>query len=72
MNIPAAMTLATIMWAALALAQTRMTLVKNSPTKYGTNGFEISWVDNSTQRYYLDDRTNNAIDLVDTATETFL
>ena len=61
------------MWAAFALAQTRqITLVKGSPTNYGTNGFDISWVDNSTQKYYLADRTNNAIDLVDAATDTFL
>jgi len=69
----ATMTLATAMLAALALAQTRQTtLVKGSPTNYGTNGFDISWIDNSTQKYYLADRTNNAIDLVDAATDTFL
>lgn len=67
------MNLAATMWAAFALAQTRqITLVKGSPTNYGTNGFDISWVDNSTQKYYLADRTNNAIDLVDAATDTFL
>lgn len=56
-----------------AAAQThRMTLVKNSPANYGVNGFDISWVDNSTQTYYLSDRTNNAIDLVNAATDTFL
>lgn len=56
-----------------AAAQThRVTLVKGSPANYGTNGFDISWVDNSTQKYYLSDRTNNAIDLVDAATDTFL
>lgn len=56
-----------------ATAQThRMTLVKGSPANYGTNGFDISWVDNPTQKYYLSDRTNNAIDLVDAATDTFL
>src|SRR5215472_11204778 len=47
-------------------------LVKGSPTNYGLNGFDISWVDNSTQKYYLPDRTNNAIDLVDAATDTFV
>jgi hypothetical protein len=73
MNIPAAMILVTTLWAALALAQPRqMKLVKNSPTNYGANGFDISWVDNSAQKYYLADRTNNAIDLVDAATDTFL
>ena len=72
MNTPATMTLATTLCAALALAQSQITLVKNSPTNYGTNGFDISWVDYSTQKYYLADRTNNAIDLVDAATDTFL
>jgi hypothetical protein len=45
-------------------------LIKHSPTnlKY----FDVSWNDNSTQRYYLADRNNNAIDLVDSATDTFL
>ena len=66
-------TLALPTLAAFALAQTRqITLVKGSPTNYGTNGFDISWVDTSTQKYYLGDRTNNAIDLVDAATDTFL
>ena len=45
-------------------------LVKRSPTNLGA--FDVSWNDNSTQRYYLADRTNNAIDLVDSATDTFL
>lgn len=45
-------------------------LVKNSPTnlKY----FDVSWNDDAAQRYYLSDRTNNAIDVVDSATDTFL
>src|SRR5215472_4232261 len=45
-------------------------LVKNSPTNL--RAFDVSWNDNSEQRYYLADRTNNAIDLVDSATDTFL
>lgn len=45
-------------------------LVKNSPTNL--QYFDVSWNDDSTQRYYLADRTNNAIDLVDSATDTFL
>ena len=45
-------------------------LVKGSPTNL--RAFDVSWNDNSTQRYYLADRTNNAIDLVDSATDTFL
>ena len=64
---------AAAMMVSIALAVTRQTnLVKGSPTNYGTNGFDISWVDNATQKYYLADRTNNAIDLVDAATDTFL
>jgi len=73
MKIPATFALITTVLAALALAQTRhISLVKGSPTNYGLYGFDISWVDNSTQKYYLADRTNNAIDLVDAATDTFL
>jgi len=45
------------------------TLIKNSPV---TLAFDISWVDNSTQKYYLADRTNNAVDLVDAASDTFV
>jgi hypothetical protein len=67
------MALATTMGAAFALAHTRqMALVKNSPTHYGTNGFDISSVDNSPQKYYLADRTNNAIHLVNAAAHAFL
>ena len=45
-------------------------LVKGSPTNLGS--FDVSWNDNAKQRYYFSDRTNNAIDLVDSATDTFL
>ena len=73
MTAATAICLATTLWVGFALAQTRqIVLVKNSPINYGTNGFDISWVDNSTQKYYLADRTNNTIDFVDAATDTFL
>jgi hypothetical protein len=49
---------------------TEPVLVKGSPTNF--RAFDVSWNDNSTQRYYLADRTNNAIDVVDSATDTFL
>ncbi len=49
---------------------TEPTLVKGSPTNL--RFFDVSWNDNSKQKYYLADRTNNAIDLVDSATDTFL
>jgi hypothetical protein len=70
MKTLATLTLLSTVLAALVLAQTRkFPLVKDSPTNYGAYGFDISWVDNSTRKYYLTDRTNNAIDLVDAATD---
>jgi len=73
MKTLATLTLLSTMLVTLALAQSRqIPLVKGSPTNYGAYGFDISWVDNSTEKYYLTDRTNNAIDLVDAATDTFL
>src|SRR5579871_5886775 len=59
--------------AGVALAQTpNYPLVKGAPTNYGAYGFDISWVDANTQKYYLTDRSNNAIDYVDAATDTFI
>ena len=49
---------------------TEPVLVKGSPTNL--RAFDVSWNDNAAQRYYLADRTNNAIDLVDSAADTFL
>jgi hypothetical protein len=49
---------------------TEPALIKGSPANHSS--FDVSWNDNSTQRYYLADRTNNAIDLVDSAADTFL
>jgi len=37
-----------------------------------TTSFDISWVENSTGKYFLADRTNKAVDLVDAKTDTFL
>src|SRR5208282_643410 len=34
--------------------------------------FDISWVDPKTSRYYLSDRANAAIDVIDTSTLTFV
>ncbi len=36
------------------------------------HGFDISWVDASTERYYLADRSNAAIDVIDARVGTFL
>lgn len=48
----------------------QITLIKlpNVPPQKGAFSYDISWVDPATHRYYLADRTNNAIDVVDTAT----
>lgn len=36
------------------------------------HGFDISWVDADTQRYYLADRSNKAVDVIDAKNGTFL
>jgi len=54
----------TTLLAALVLAQKpNISLVKGAPTNYGAYGFDISWVEPSTEKYYLTDRPNNAIEL---------
>jgi hypothetical protein len=50
-------------------------LIKSIPfpaTVPALHGFDISWIDPVTQRYYLADRSGAAIDVIDTATNTFL
>jgi hypothetical protein len=49
------------------------------PVRTGVNNtagalysFDISWVDQATQTYYLADRSNRAVDIVDAKTQTFL
>ncbi len=49
---------------------TQPVLVHDSPPNI--NSFDVSWNDNVTERYYLADRTNNAIDVVDASTNTFV
>jgi hypothetical protein len=41
-------------------------------TPKNPSSFDISWVENSTGRYFLADRTNNAVDLIDAKTDTFV
>ena len=41
-------------------------------TTGGLYSFDISWVDQMTQTYYLADRSNFAIDVVDAKTDTFI
>src|SRR4029453_11685519 len=41
-------------------------------TANGLYSFDISWVDQATETYYLADRSNRAVDIVDAKTNTFL
>jgi len=50
-------------------------LLKTIPipgTSAELHGWDISWVDQSTQKYYLADRSNQSVDVVDAKTGTFL
>jgi hypothetical protein len=63
--------------AALAAKQGReggaVRLLKTIPIPgEALRGFDISWVDASTERYYLSDRSNKAIDVIDAKIGTFL
>jgi hypothetical protein len=42
------------------------------PSLTPLRAFDISWIDANTQRYYLADRSNKSIDVVDARTGTFL
>lgn len=42
------------------------------PPQKGSFSYDISWVDPASHRYYLADRTNNAIDVIDTTTNTLV
>lgn len=50
----------------------RTVAVPNVPPSSGTWGFDIGFVDGAVHRYYLADRTNKGIDVIDTSTDTFL
>jgi hypothetical protein len=41
-------------------------------TASGLYSFDISWVDTTAHRYYLADRSNNAVDIVNTTTNTLI
>lgn len=53
---------------------TRLTVISlpNVPPPTGSFSYDIGWVDSPTHRYYLADRTNKAIDVVDTTSNTLL
>ena len=60
--VPAATFVANVLIASALVQKPSIMPVEGTPI---TNAFDISWVDNSTQKYYLADRANNAIDFVD-------
>jgi DNA-binding beta-propeller fold protein YncE len=53
-------------------AQVATIALPNVPPAKGAFSFDISWVDPGTHRYFLADRTNNGIDVIDTLTNTYL
>jgi hypothetical protein len=65
-------------WAASPEKKGPVRLLKTIPvpvaptnTTGGLYGYDISWVDQSNQTYYLGDRSNQAVDVVDASTGTF-
>ncbi len=46
--------------------------IPNVPPATGTWSFDISFVDPSAGQYYLGDRTNKGVDVINTATKTFV
>lgn len=53
-------------------SQIALIQIPGVPPATGAFSFDISWVDPGTHRYYLADRTNNGIDVVDTQTNRYL
>ena len=60
-----------VLTSGLALASNRSIAFLGAIDPPSTRSFDISWVDNSTGKYFLADRSNKAVDLVD-ATATNL
>ncbi len=77
---PALLLVGNVAWANEAGADRAVKLLKVIPVPGTaanvTNGklysFDISWVDQATQTYYLADRSNNRVDVVDAKTGTFI
>jgi hypothetical protein len=57
--------------AGLAVASDRSVAFLTAINPPSTRSFDISWVENSTGKYFLADRANNAIDLVNASADTF-
>jgi hypothetical protein len=55
----------------LATASDRVVSFSEDISPPNAKSFDISWVDNSTGQYFLSDRTNKAVDLINAQTDTF-
>ena len=66
--------LSTMTLTARSQAYSRLTVISlpNVPPPTGSFSYDIGWVDSSAHRYYVADRTNKGIDVVDTASNTYL
>jgi hypothetical protein len=77
--VAALLLLGTGAWAASSTTEGPVSLqftipvpVASTNTTGGMYGYDISWVDQTNQTYYLGDRSNAAIDVVNAATGTFV
>ena len=53
-------------------SQIALIKIPGVPPATGAFSFDISWVDPATHRYFLADRTNNGIDVIDTTSNRYL
>jgi len=60
------------MSAGLAWASGNLVVFTKAINPPSTTSFDISWVENSSGKYFLADRTNKAVDLINAKTDTFL
>ena len=65
------MVLMLLLGAGLATASDRSVAFVQDINPPSAKSFDISWVDNSTGQYFLADRTNKAVDLINAVTDTF-
>jgi hypothetical protein len=71
--LPLCLALSTLLTAGagVALADESSITFKETISPPNTSSFDIGWVENSSGKYFLADRTNNAVDLIDAKTDSF-
>src|SRR5262245_16487740 len=57
---------------AMASSYSKIATITGPNVPAPTWSFDISWSDEATRRYYLADRSNASVDIVNTATDTFV